>query len=109
RRHGARRGGIPRAVEGASLLPLAPGPGTGLLRRAGLLVPARCGEGAAGDGASRGPPRAGRRAAAVSATLPTTYRRGAWRLVPPEATIERVRPVLQDCGITRCADVTALD
>lgn len=34
---------------------------------------------------------------------------GAHRTVPPEATLERVRPFLRAMGITRVADVTGLD
>ncbi|MBX7270072.1 YcaO-like family protein [Micromonospora sp. Llam7] len=37
------------------------------------------------------------------------HRRGTHRLVPPEQTWERVRPLLPDFGITRVADVTGLD
>jgi len=37
------------------------------------------------------------------------YERGSHRLVPPEATLARIRPHLVPLGITRCADVTGLD
>ena len=34
---------------------------------------------------------------------------GTHRLVPPQATLERIRPRLGCFGITRCADITGLD
>jgi YcaO-like protein with predicted kinase domain len=37
------------------------------------------------------------------------YRRGTDRIVPPEATLARVRPFLPVMGITRIANVTGLD
>lgn len=37
------------------------------------------------------------------------YRRGTDRIVPPEATLARVRPLLPVMGITRIANVTGLD
>ncbi|MGH6886020.1 MAG: YcaO-like family protein [Geminicoccales bacterium] len=37
------------------------------------------------------------------------YRRGTDRIVPPEATLERIRPLLPVMGITRIANVTGLD
>lgn len=37
------------------------------------------------------------------------FRRGTHRLVPPEVTWERIRPILRTLGITRVADVTGLD
>jgi ribosomal protein S12 methylthiotransferase accessory factor len=37
------------------------------------------------------------------------YRRGTDRIVPPEATLARVRPLLPVMGITRVANVTGLD
>lgn len=37
------------------------------------------------------------------------YRRGTHRLVPPEETWSRIRPLLRSYGITRVADVTGLD
>ena len=42
-------------------------------------------------------------------SLPKSYERGTHRLVPPEATLARIRPHLAPLGITRCADVTGLD
>jgi len=42
-------------------------------------------------------------------TLEAAWRRGGQRLVPPERTLDRIRPALAACGITRCADVTRLD
>lgn len=38
-----------------------------------------------------------------------TYRLGTYRLVPPEMTLRRVKPLLHGCGITRCTSVTHLD
>jgi YcaO-like protein with predicted kinase domain len=38
-----------------------------------------------------------------------TYRRGTDRAVPPEVTLERVRPVMAAAGITRVANITGLD
>ncbi|HEX2478357.1 MAG TPA: YcaO-like family protein [Geminicoccaceae bacterium] len=38
-----------------------------------------------------------------------SYRRGTDRIVPPEATLSRVRPLLPVMGITRIANVTGLD
>jgi len=40
---------------------------------------------------------------------PKAYRIGTHRAVAPEATLERIRPVLARYGITRLADVTGLD
>ena len=37
------------------------------------------------------------------------YSRGTERLVAPRETLDRVAPLLAECGITRCADVTQLD
>jgi ribosomal protein S12 methylthiotransferase accessory factor len=42
-------------------------------------------------------------------SLPAQYRRGTYRLLSPEATLARITPLLDACGITRCADVTHLD
>src|SRR5262245_6982117 len=42
-------------------------------------------------------------------TAVTTYRWGTHRLVSPEETLQRVTPVLRQCGITRCTAVTQLD
>jgi ribosomal protein S12 methylthiotransferase accessory factor len=42
-------------------------------------------------------------------SLPRGYQRGTHRLVPPEATLARIRPHLGPLGVTRCADVTGLD
>ena len=42
-------------------------------------------------------------------SLPAQYRHGTYRLLSPEATLARVAPLLDACGITRCADVTQLD
>lgn len=41
--------------------------------------------------------------------LPKVRRDGAERAVPPQATIERVRPLLPILGITRIANITGLD
>lgn len=43
------------------------------------------------------------------AALPFAFTRGTHRIVPPEATLARIAPLLADCGITRCTDVTWLD
>lgn len=45
----------------------------------------------------------------MSAALPFAFTRGTHRIVPPEVTLARIAPVLGDCGITRCTDVTWLD
>lgn len=37
------------------------------------------------------------------------YRRGTWRLRAPAETLAWIEPRLMQCGITRCADVSALD
>jgi len=42
-------------------------------------------------------------------SLEAAWRRGGQRLFPPEQTLERIRPAVAACGITRCADVTRLD
>src|SRR5439155_24761113 len=42
-------------------------------------------------------------------TAPKVFWRGTHRVVPPEETIERARPLLPAMGITRIADVTGLD
>ena len=41
--------------------------------------------------------------------LKTTYHFGTDRVVPPEQTWQRIQPLLQQCGITRCTSVTQLD
>jgi len=46
---------------------------------------------------------------AVEATDEKHFRRGTHRLVPPEVTWQRIRPILRTLGITRVADVTGLD
>lgn len=46
---------------------------------------------------------------AVDAADEKRFRRGTHRLVPPEATWERIRPIMRALGITRVADVTGLD
>jgi ribosomal protein S12 methylthiotransferase accessory factor len=45
----------------------------------------------------------------VSEPLLISYSRGTDRLVSPRETLERIRPALSACGITRCASVTHLD
>lgn len=45
----------------------------------------------------------------MSVRLPFTFTRGTHRIVPPEQTLARIEPLLADCGITRCTDVTWLD
>lgn len=45
----------------------------------------------------------------AASSLPAQYCRGTYRLLSPEATLARVTPLLEACGITRCADVTQLD
>jgi YcaO-like protein with predicted kinase domain len=47
--------------------------------------------------------------AGLAANQPKRYRRGTDRIVPPEATLARVRPLLPAMGITRIANVTGLD
>ena len=42
-------------------------------------------------------------------SLIPAYTHGTHRLAPPEETFARITPYLQSCGITRCAEVTALD
>lgn len=42
-------------------------------------------------------------------TVRTSYHQGTWRLCSPEQTLANITPHLQQCGITRCADVTQLD
>ena len=42
-------------------------------------------------------------------TLTPSYRHGTHRLIPPTETLARLQPHLADFGITRCADVSALD
>ena len=37
------------------------------------------------------------------------YRRGTYRTVSPEKTLQRITPHLHQCGITRCTSVTQLD
>jgi ribosomal protein S12 methylthiotransferase accessory factor len=44
----------------------------------------------------------------MNAMLPL-YTHGTHRLALPEETLARIAPHLRACGITRCADVTALD
>ena len=44
----------------------------------------------------------------MNALLPL-YTHGTHRLALPEETLARIEPHLLSCGITRCADVTALD
>lgn len=41
--------------------------------------------------------------------LTPVYDHGTRRLATPEQTLERIKPLLTRCGITRCADVTMLD
>ncbi len=45
----------------------------------------------------------------MTASLKPTYREGTHRLCAPEETLRRLTPHLATFGITRCADVTALD
>ncbi|MGF1552993.1 MAG: YcaO-like family protein [Paracoccaceae bacterium] len=40
---------------------------------------------------------------------PKRFRRGTHRAVAPARTLERVRPILRDVGVTRVANVTGLD
>ena len=47
--------------------------------------------------------------ARLAADQPKRYRRGTDRIVPPEATLARIRPLLPVMGITRIANVTGLD
>src|SRR6266852_5774176 len=42
-------------------------------------------------------------------TLRKKYLLGTHRLVTPECTLQAIRPLLREFGITRCADVTGLD
>ena len=42
-------------------------------------------------------------------SLIPAYTHGTHRLAAPEETFARITPYLQSCGITRCAEVTALD
>lgn len=51
------------------------------------------------------PPAAG----APSVRVEKGHRRGTHRLISPEETVDRVKPYLRDCGITRVANVTGLD
>jgi ribosomal protein S12 methylthiotransferase accessory factor len=46
---------------------------------------------------------------APSAELAKGHRSGTHRLVPPQATLQRVAPQLNAMEITRCADITGLD
>lgn len=46
---------------------------------------------------------------ALDAADEKQFRRGTHRLVPPEVTWVRIRPILKVLGITRVADVTGLD
>jgi YcaO-like protein with predicted kinase domain len=41
--------------------------------------------------------------------VPKKYRAGTHRCIPPEETLERVRPFMAQMGITRVANVTGLD
>lgn len=45
----------------------------------------------------------------MTQAVPSRYRRGTERSATPEATLERIGPLLGRLGITRCADVTWLD
>ena len=47
--------------------------------------------------------------AGLAGNQPKRYRRGTDRIVPPDATLARVRPLLPAMGITRIANVTGLD
>jgi YcaO-like protein with predicted kinase domain len=47
--------------------------------------------------------------ASLAADQPKLYRRGTDRIVPPEVTLTRIRPLLPVMGITRIANVTGLD
>ncbi|WP_375767467.1 YcaO-like family protein [Archangium gephyra] len=40
---------------------------------------------------------------------PKSYRLGTHRLIPPEETLRRVRPLMREMGITRIAQLTGLD
>ncbi|MEM7129237.1 MAG: YcaO-like family protein [Chloroflexota bacterium] len=42
-------------------------------------------------------------------SLTPTYTYGTHRLISPEQTLSYVTPMLEECGITRCASVTGLD
>ena len=42
-------------------------------------------------------------------SLPVGFSRGTHRLVSPQATLARIRPLLRACGITRLAAITGLD
>ena len=43
------------------------------------------------------------------AKLNTVHVDGTRRLMAPKDTLERIRPLLAQCGVTRCAEVTGLD
>jgi len=45
----------------------------------------------------------------MSVALPVVYNDGTHRAAAPKDTLERVRPLLSEMGITRVADVTGLD
>ncbi|MBI5442312.1 MAG: YcaO-like family protein [Deltaproteobacteria bacterium] len=45
----------------------------------------------------------------MSGPLTKRYREGTPRLVPPQETLERLRPLLPELGITRLANITGLD
>lgn len=45
----------------------------------------------------------------LEGSAPKSFFRGAHRLIPPEETVERARPLMPVMGITRIANVTGLD